>query len=195
MCNNPIPLRKGEKPDIVVGEHRARNCQPDSAHGKQKIFKNRCVKAGCKKKELIKVVCDHCQENFCIKHRHPVDHDCKGGVRILSKAGHAAIMRAQETCDVARSKSAMRETATDQKPQSISASLLPRSCGMSFAATCYNGLSEEEVLRRVLEVSLTETTKKNDEKSSTHDEDVASPSTTIDEGIQSQNKKIAIGGQ
>ncbi|XP_048817468.1 AN1-type zinc finger protein 2A [Lagopus muta] len=63
----------------------------------QKIFTNKCLKPGCKRKEIMKVVCEQCGGNFCIKHRHPLDHDCKASSRPISKAGSPALMRASQT--------------------------------------------------------------------------------------------------
>lgn len=51
------------------------------------IFTNKCLKPGCKQKEMMKVICDQCHKNYCLKHRHPLDHDCSGAGRPLSKAG------------------------------------------------------------------------------------------------------------
>lgn len=33
---------------------------------------------GCKKKEGVPIVCDQCKMNFCLRHRHAIDHSCKG---------------------------------------------------------------------------------------------------------------------
>nr|XP_006112912.1 AN1-type zinc finger protein 2A [Pelodiscus sinensis]XP_014436444.1 AN1-type zinc finger protein 2A [Pelodiscus sinensis] len=93
LCNTPIPVRRGEMPDIVVGAHMDKDCKYDPT---QRVFTNKCSKEGCKRKEMIKLICNHCHGNFCIKHRHPQDHDCKAGGHSLSKAGYAAIMRASE---------------------------------------------------------------------------------------------------
>ncbi|XP_036408894.1 AN1-type zinc finger protein 2A-like [Megalops cyprinoides] len=87
LCNTPIPIKRGEMPDIKVGEHIDRDCQSDPAQRKRKIFTNKCSKGGCKQKEMIRVTCDQCHLNFCLKHRHPLDHDCKTGSRPISKAG------------------------------------------------------------------------------------------------------------
>ncbi|XP_061455838.1 AN1-type zinc finger protein 2A isoform X2 [Rhineura floridana] len=87
LCNTPIPVQKGEVPDAVVGAHIDKDCKHDSAQQKQKIFTNRCFKSGCKKREMMKLVCDQCHGNFCIKHRHPLDHACQGQARAISKAG------------------------------------------------------------------------------------------------------------
>uniref|UniRef100_A0A8C9N4Z9 Zinc finger AN1-type containing 2A n=1 Tax=Serinus canaria TaxID=9135 RepID=A0A8C9N4Z9_SERCA len=78
LCNTPIPVQKGEIPDIVVGAHIDKDCKYNPAQQKQKIFTNKCTKPGCKRKEMMKVVCEQCGGSFCIKHRHPLDHDCRG---------------------------------------------------------------------------------------------------------------------
>uniref|UniRef100_A0A8C3P3I2 AN1-type domain-containing protein n=1 Tax=Cyanoderma ruficeps TaxID=181631 RepID=A0A8C3P3I2_9PASS len=95
LCNTPVPVRREEMPDIVVGEHIDRDCKSDPAQRKRKIFTNKCLKPGCKQKEMMKVICDQCHKNYCLKHRHPLDHDCSGAGHPLSKAGHAAVTRAQ----------------------------------------------------------------------------------------------------
>uniref|UniRef100_A0A3Q2QQU9 Zinc finger, AN1-type domain 2A n=1 Tax=Fundulus heteroclitus TaxID=8078 RepID=A0A3Q2QQU9_FUNHE len=95
LCNTPIPIKRGEMPDIKVGEHIDRDCKSDPAQRKRKIFTNKCSKGGCKQKEMIRVTCDQCHLNYCLKHRHPLDHDCKTDGKSLSKSGHAAVMRSQ----------------------------------------------------------------------------------------------------
>lgn len=95
LCNTPVPVRRGEMPDAVVGEHIDRDCRSDPAQRQHKIFTNKCLKPGCKQKEMMKVICEQCHKNYCLKHRHPLDHDCTGAGRPLSKAGHAALTRAQ----------------------------------------------------------------------------------------------------
>ncbi|XP_043945703.1 AN1-type zinc finger protein 2A isoform X4 [Protopterus annectens] len=87
LCNMPVPVKRGEMPDVKVGEHLDRDCKSDPARRKGKIFTNKCMRHGCKQKEMIKVVCEQCHQNFCLKHRHPLDHDCKVDGRPLSKAG------------------------------------------------------------------------------------------------------------
>ncbi|KAM8961997.1 AN1-type zinc finger protein 2A [Pelodytes ibericus] len=84
LCAAPVPVKRGELPDIVVAKHMARNCQSSN---RKKIFTNKCLKAGCRRKELMKVLCDQCHDNFCLSHRHPLDHDCKASSHPLSKAG------------------------------------------------------------------------------------------------------------
>merc|ERR1712107_971975 len=69
------------------------NCQVKS---KEKVFSNKCNKSKCKKKELVPLVCDTCKLNFCLTHRHPADHDCRGP-QTSSRAAAAAAARASST--------------------------------------------------------------------------------------------------
>ncbi|KAL8175370.1 UNVERIFIED_CONTAM: zinc finger, AN1-type domain [Gekko kuhli] len=97
LCDTPIPVKKGETADVVVGAHMDKGCRLDSARRKEKIFTNKCFRPGCKKKEMMKLVCDQCGQNFCLQHRHPLDHGCPGQSRSISKAGCAAQMRLLES--------------------------------------------------------------------------------------------------
>ncbi|KAL8175365.1 UNVERIFIED_CONTAM: zinc finger, AN1-type domain [Gekko kuhli] len=97
LCNTPIPVKKGETADVVVGAHMDKGCRLDSARRKEKIFTNKCFRPGCKKKEMMKLVCDQCGQNFCLQHRHPLDHGCLGQSWSISKAGCAAQMRLLES--------------------------------------------------------------------------------------------------
>ncbi|XP_076996537.1 AN1-type zinc finger protein 2A isoform X2 [Tamandua tetradactyla] len=90
LCNSPIPVRRGELPDRVVGEHMDQRCQYAPGKGKAKIFTYHCSKEGCKKKEMLPVTCDQCQRNFCIQHRHPLDHGCKPRSHPGGRAGGSA---------------------------------------------------------------------------------------------------------
>ncbi|XP_043360704.1 AN1-type zinc finger protein 2B isoform X3 [Dermochelys coriacea] len=166
LCNIPIPVRKGEMPDAVVGEHIDRDCKSDPAQRKRKIFTNKCLKPGCKQREMMKVICDQCHGNFCLKHRHPLDHDCNGVGRPLSRAGHAAVARAQATSSVAAgtssrgaSRPVTRPAAGPLAPASSRGSVmvaLPPSSTLSPAVALQNGLSEDEALQQALEMSLAE---------------------------------------
>lgn len=76
LCNQPIPVNRGELPDIKVGQHIDRDCQSDPAKAKRKVYTNKCSTRGCKQKELVPIICRSCGLNYCLKHRHPVDHKC-----------------------------------------------------------------------------------------------------------------------
>ncbi|KAH8376645.1 hypothetical protein KR093_000589 [Drosophila rubida] len=73
LCGEPVPTAPGVEPDLTVSQHIDKQCQSDS----KKIYTNRCHAKGCKRKELIPVQCSQCKLNFCLRHRHSSDHDCK----------------------------------------------------------------------------------------------------------------------
>ncbi|GCC35085.1 AN1-type zinc finger protein 2A isoform X2 [Chiloscyllium punctatum] len=180
LCNTPVPVKRGEMPDIRVGEHIDRECKSDPAQKKRKIFTNRCSKTGCKQKEMIKVTCDQCHLNFCLKHRHPLDHECKADGQHLSKSGNAAIMRAQGTSKSSAMPSTSKE-ASSSRPNGLNASVHshynsnpPRSSQRPVpqSASLQGGLSEEQALQRALERSLAESSR-NAPPSQAEQEDLA----------------------
>lgn len=38
LCNTPVPIKRGEMPDIKVGEHIDRDCKSDPAQRKRKVL-------------------------------------------------------------------------------------------------------------------------------------------------------------
>nr|CAG4647277.1 EOG090X0APF [Megafenestra aurita]SVE92559.1 EOG090X0APF [Megafenestra aurita] len=154
LCSQPVPWKRGEAPDIAVGDHIDRHCQSDPAKQKRKVFGNQCTMKGCKKKEGIPIVCDQCKMNFCLRHRHTVDHSCKGN-NPADKTREAALARASATSNFFTK----RTTAT--KPSTTNSSLsnftrnsrtnTPRAFA---AATVQGNLSEDEALARALQASL-----------------------------------------
>ena len=36
-----------------------------------------CEKQGCNGRELIRIVCEHCNKTVCLEHKHQIDHDCE----------------------------------------------------------------------------------------------------------------------
>ncbi|KAG8125298.1 hypothetical protein E2320_020634 [Naja naja] len=162
LCSTPIPVKRGEMPDIVVGAHIDQDCKSDPAQRKRKIFTNKCQRPGCKQREMMKVLCDQCHGNFCLKHRHPLDHDCSGTGRSLSKAGNAAIFRAQksakEPVSTTSSGAAMRSHVSQPTSSRSSETVRapqPQSPTVPVVAL-QNGLSEEEALQRALEITQEE---------------------------------------
>ncbi|XP_061568311.1 AN1-type zinc finger protein 2A isoform X2 [Cololabis saira] len=172
LCNIPIPIKRGEMPDIKVGEHIDRDCKSDPAQRKRKIFTNKCSKGGCKQKEMMRVTCDQCHLNYCLKHRHPLDHDCKTDGKPdgkpISKSGHAAAMRAQTASSTSASGSSFSASGnsrpvsngvTDHRPQrTASTQRIPTSVSAQNvippSASFQAGLTEEQALQRALEMSL-----------------------------------------
>ena len=78
LCSKPVPVKKGEIPDIRVGQHIDADCPSDTAISKRKVFANRCSAKGCKKSEMMRVECTDCRKTFCLAHRFPDDHSCQG---------------------------------------------------------------------------------------------------------------------
>lgn len=172
LCNTPIPIKRGEMPDIKVGEHIDRDCKSDPAQRKRKIFTNKCSKGGCKQKEMIRVTCDDCHLNFCLKHRHPLDHDCKTDGKSFSKSGHAALMRSQGASSSGACSSASRGSSRpfangisvnsrnqNSGAQRMSVPALPTMAPpvqniIPASASFQAGLTEEQALQRALEMSL-----------------------------------------
>ncbi|XP_043945701.1 AN1-type zinc finger protein 2A isoform X2 [Protopterus annectens] len=187
LCNMPVPVKRGEMPDVKVGEHLDRDCKSDPARRKGKIFTNKCMRHGCKQKEMIKVVCEQCHQNFCLKHRHPLDHDCKVDGRPLSKAGHAALMRMQTSSKGSVSSIKAPATSTSSKTVTVNQSTVPSnpqhnrgqavmshsSSGIPPVNALQGNLSEEEALQRALQLSLAQSTNALQPSGSQEDEDVA----------------------
>ncbi|XP_029411032.1 AN1-type zinc finger protein 2A isoform X2 [Nannospalax galili] len=122
LCSIPVPVKRGENPDVVVGEHMDRDCTSHPGRKKEKegwnprmcrcppagdtsqslvqtppytgrfmqVFTHRCSKEGCRKKEMLQLACVQCRGNFCIQHRHPLDHSCQPGSSSASRAGTSA---------------------------------------------------------------------------------------------------------
>nr|CAD7568580.1 unnamed protein product [Timema californicum] len=132
LCNTPIPVGRGEQPDVVVGAHIDRDCQSDPARDRRKVFTNKCAAKGCRIKEVVKVLCPECKLNFCLKHRHTTDHQCEG-------AAGAARRRTAEAA-MARLKSKSSKSA-NQVPQ-------------LNVAGIQGAMSEDEALARALALSM-----------------------------------------
>lgn len=167
LCNNPVPVKKGEMPDVVVGQHIDRDCESDPARNRRKIYTNRCSFKGCKQKELIKVLCENCHQNYCLKHRHETDHDCKGFQdtgKGVSRAGAAAIFRtAQSSNKPTTSGSSNKPSAKAAKPQTTPLSQLGRELDserrqrQAMAAQTVQGrMTEDEALAQAIQMSMAE---------------------------------------
>jgi len=176
LCNQPIPVSRGSVPDMVVSDHIENNCQ---VRRKEKVFSNRCNKPKCKKKELVPCICDICKLNFCLTHRHPADHDCKGP-QISSRSAAAAAARSTQSSS---SNSSGQSKITNffsgpfRQPQqattaagssssrgqmsSAAAAAINRQAGRGttpgrplVARTANGGMSEDEALAAALAASL-----------------------------------------
>jgi len=173
LCSAPIPIARGAVPDLAVSAHIDQGCPEKNK--KEKVFKNRChaVKHGkqCKKHELVACICSACQTNFCLAHRHPTDHDCKGAQPAASRAAAAAASRAPQQQQQRSSQSKVtdfftgpfRPTAAGPRaanPSPAAAAALNRQAGRGstpgrpLMARQVNGMSEDEALAAAMAASL-----------------------------------------
>ncbi|KAI8388129.1 uncharacterized protein BYT42DRAFT_223382 [Radiomyces spectabilis] len=62
----------------IVEEHLKSRCVLHCILTETKDPKFRCSVSGCNHKESVvgKVHCDKCDHDFCVKHRHPLSHQC-----------------------------------------------------------------------------------------------------------------------
>ncbi|KAB1278546.1 AN1-type zinc finger protein 2B [Camelus dromedarius] len=119
---------------------------------------------------MMKLTCERCTRNFCIKHRHPLDHDCSGEGHQTSRAGLAAISRAQSLASSTKTNPSPNQTLPSSTSASRATTQSPSRTAPPVIAL-QNGLSEDEALQRALELSLAET--KPQIPSSQEEEDLA----------------------
>ena len=146
MCDKPVPSKPGAVPDEAVSRHLDRDCQAD-------VKKNpRCSKAKCKVRELIKVDCNQCGLNFCLKHRFPTDHDCTGtrSSKNVSDAGKAAMARQQQE----QSRGPAQGIAKYFQRQAPATAAANGVRSRANASHLQGNLSEDEALARALQASL-----------------------------------------
>lgn len=170
LCNNPITVKKGELPDVIVGRHIDNDCQSDLAKKRRKIYTNRCSFKGCKQKELIPVNCDKCQKNFCLKHRHELDHGCQGfenSGRTASKAAAAAVNRASTSNQPKTTHHSNKPNTSQGKPQNTMLAYVgkdlererrerqSRQTGSNLQ-NVQAGLTEDEALAQAIQMSMQE---------------------------------------
>ena len=101
LCQEPVAGKRGEPPDLAVSQHIDLICKRnDLLSSKQKQLAREqkatdlktCSFKKCKQKDLIYLECSDCKCKFCIKHRHPSDHDCSPttGTRLSAGVGQLA---------------------------------------------------------------------------------------------------------
>jgi len=78
LCDKTVPFLDGKRDaNAAIDRHISLGCDSKKS-AKPKIYKNRCNKKGCKKKEAHGFKCAVCKLSFCIKHRFETDHECRG---------------------------------------------------------------------------------------------------------------------
>jgi len=169
LCSAPVPYDRGTLPDLAVSAHIDQDCKQKA---KEKVYSNRCNKAKCKKKELIKIVCDACKLTFCLTHRHPNDHSCEGAAAAARQAASAAASRAAAAAASRAGQSTQSKITnffsgpfktgpvqpTASRSQPTAAISRPSAAGRPAAArqaTAFQaGLSEDEALAAALAASM-----------------------------------------
>ena len=132
MCNEPVPTAKGVSPDVTVGRHLDQFCKQET----KKIYTNQCTMRGCKKKELIPLVCSQCKRNFCLAHRHTADHRCDPTNAVRDQRANAALRRIQN------------------QPAALSRSTGVAAGTSSHAEAVQGTMSEDEALARAIALSM-----------------------------------------
>merc|ERR1711902_412122 len=90
----------------------------------------------------IKVDCNQCGLNFCLKHRHPQDHECSGkSTKPMSDAAKAAIARQERQNQNQGIAKYFQRQPVNPPPR-------------ANAAQIQGNLSEDEALARALQASL-----------------------------------------
>ncbi|KAM9057007.1 AN1-type zinc finger protein 2A isoform 1-T1 [Megaptera novaeangliae] len=87
LCNSPVPVKKGEIPDAVVGAHIDGGCKRHPGRRKEEICTHRCSKEGCRRKEMLWVARAERRSAVCVQHRHPRDHGCARGGPLPARPG------------------------------------------------------------------------------------------------------------
>lgn len=158
LCNEPVPSKRGEQPDIAVGQHIDRDCQADPAISKRKIYTNKCNVKGCKQKEVIRITCDICLKSYCLKHRHPADHKCQEQKPPAPSqaAGAAAVARAQHSNKIRFPWQSNQSCAS-----SIEKKHIPTPMPEVSVTSVQGRLTEDEALAIALQNSMKETKPRN----------------------------------
>ncbi|XP_078481947.1 uncharacterized protein LOC100182904 isoform X1 [Ciona intestinalis] len=144
-------------------------------------YSNRCSAPKCKQHELMPVICNDCRLNYCLRHRHPIDHNCKGfqGTgRSVSSAGAAAAKRVSAN---GPSTSRQRNNAARPVAKAPQQTLLHglgkeldrerRERQQSNIRSMQANLSEDEALARALQLSQMES--KSDKPMTQEEKDLA----------------------
>ncbi|XP_017477435.1 PREDICTED: AN1-type zinc finger protein 2A [Rhagoletis zephyria] len=170
LCGEPVPTAPGVEPDLTVGRHIDQQCKSDT----KKIYTNRCSYKNCKKKELIPVNCTECRRNFCLRHRHTTDHECRGAsVASVDKRAMAAnaaeYRRTNKPTSLFNGQPRRNPIATGTQVQNIQ-----------------GNMTEDEALARALALSIMELDENADRERRNQ--------TAVNAAVQS-NATVRVGGR
>ena len=123
LCNAPVPSKRGDPPDLAVGQHMDNDCKSHYGKSRRKVFANKCSSKGCKTKEIIQVKCVDCGKNFCLKHRHPVDHTCAGKEESLRLKRLSALNKTAQSSSTTNSNSFRNLQGTMSEDEALARAL------------------------------------------------------------------------
>lgn len=84
ICSQLIALENHQPEDEAINAHIESGCKSNLKADKQKAREEASAcsfgrgKKKCKDTSLIKMICKECNRQFCVKHRTPAIHKCKG---------------------------------------------------------------------------------------------------------------------
>ncbi|XP_041357276.1 AN1-type zinc finger protein 2A-like [Gigantopelta aegis] len=163
LCNVPVSVKKGDLPDVIVGRHIDNDCQSDTAKQRRKVYTNKCSFKSCKQKELVPVKCDKCHKNFCLRHRHELDHNCQGYENTgqgISNAGAAAVSRSKTSGLFGMFQSKPQQTPLSSVGRDLDRERRERQVqhrtAFSSTQSVQAGMSEDEAFARALQLSMAE---------------------------------------
>ncbi|RHZ85895.1 hypothetical protein Glove_58g25 [Diversispora epigaea] len=76
ICGVPVPISRGEDPNIRMNRHISNDCIPVPKTTSIKPY-NSCSFGKCKNRVAVQLLCSGCGKNYCIRHRLGVDHLCE----------------------------------------------------------------------------------------------------------------------
>ncbi|KAK4302256.1 hypothetical protein Pmani_025634 [Petrolisthes manimaculis] len=171
LCDQPVPSRPGQPPDLAVNAHLENNCTDIK---KKKIYGNRCSARGCKTKEMVPIRCDSCRLNYCLPHRHPTDHQCQGAATARQQALLAAQKRTSNNSATrttlsqgSSGSSGSRErssqggihrffSSSSGNPTPTGHTPAPQRTRTSNISALQGGMSEDEALAQAMAASMAE---------------------------------------
>ncbi|RGB36107.1 hypothetical protein C1646_758490 [Rhizophagus diaphanus] len=114
VCNVPVPVSRGEDPNIRMDWHIANDCRPPPKTTSSKPF-NACSFVKCKTRTPVPLICSDCGKNYCIKHRLGLDHNCEK-VKKDNKISNLSKFEASFAKSSTASTSKLMSTSKQPKP-------------------------------------------------------------------------------
>ncbi|CAJ0650449.1 12024_t:CDS:2 [Entrophospora sp. SA101] len=78
-CSRMILIPQGKSNKEILEEHHSSICTLHLLSTSELLSKQQCKLIECTNNgdgSLVYVICDGCGNNFCLKHRHPLAHNC-----------------------------------------------------------------------------------------------------------------------